>query len=111
MIELTTVQLIFVILASGITALLAGWFLGIFTFPWYMFSRARKDDGIDKSNKGQIDVPLAQMATHFSDFKKMYYLDHEQYELLFLHGNKMVQCFPDIGKDLSEYAMVRPPKQ
>lgn len=111
MVELTIGELMLVILAASITALVAGWFLGIFTFPWYLFARARRDPLIDNSNKNQIDAPIAQLATHAGDFTKMYYLTEAQYGLLVVDGDEIAKCFPDMGKDLSEYGMVRPPKK
>lgn len=49
--------------------------LGMICFPLVLFMRARRDGSWDDSNMTNIIRLVAHIATHPSDFTKMYYLD------------------------------------
>lgn len=49
--------------------------LGVFSFPFILFLRARKDDSWDDSNMTNIIRLVAHIATHPSDFGKMQFPD------------------------------------
>lgn len=54
---------------------LAFYLLGIISFPFLLFLRARRDTSWDDSNMTNIFRVLAHIATHPSDFGKMQYKD------------------------------------
>lgn len=49
--------------------------LGVFSFPFLLFLRARRDDHWDDSNMANMIRLVSHIATHPSDFAKMQYED------------------------------------
>ena len=49
--------------------------LGVISFPFILFLRARRDDSWDNSNMTNIIRLIAHIATHPSDFGKMQFSD------------------------------------
>jgi hypothetical protein len=56
-------------------AVLLAFILGVICSPLIIFLRARRDDAWDDSNMTNIFRLVAHIATHPSDFGKMYYED------------------------------------
>lgn len=108
---ITYLQLIGIILASGVVGLIAGWALGIFTLKHFIFWRARNSsEKLDPSNFGQLDVIFAQMVSHIDWFFEMVFLTGVQKNILRNNGEEPIKCFPHLGKDLGDYAMTHPPE-
>jgi hypothetical protein len=60
---------------SYIVIAILAFILGVLLTPMLIFLRARKDEAWDKSNMTNIYRVVAHLASHPSDFGKMYYQD------------------------------------
>ena len=54
---------------------LSFWIIGVFSFPFLAFIRARRDDSWDDSNMANMIRLISHVIAHPSDFAKLQYED------------------------------------